>query len=70
MLDTVLILGGEVDSLLHPSVASVEAVGPCGIFESGIPDLPKPRRDFAASLYGSDLVVCGGNGLLAAQKVG
>jgi len=66
--DTVLILGGEVDSLLHPSVTSVEAFGPCGIFDSGIPDLPKPRRDFAASLYGSDLVVCGGNGLLSAQK--
>jgi len=66
--DTVLILGGEVDSLLHPSVASVEAYGPCGIFDSGIPDLPKPNRDFAASLYGSELVICGGNGLLSAQK--
>ena len=59
-----------MDSLLHPSVASVEAYGPCGIFDSGIPDLPKPNRDFAASLYGSELVICGGNGLLNAQKVG
>jgi len=66
--ETVLILGGEVDSLLHPGVASVEAFGPCGIFDSGIPDLPKPRRDFSAALYGSDLVVCGGYGLLGAQK--
>lgn len=66
--ETVLILGGEVDSYLHPSVASVEAFGPCGIFDSGIPDLPKPKRDFAAALYGSDLVICGGYSLLGAQK--
>jgi len=66
--DTVIILGGEVDSLLHPSVASVEAFGPCGIFPSGIPDLPEPRRDSSAALFGSDLVLCGGTGVLSAHK--
>lgn len=58
--DTVVILGGHVPSLLHPVTAEVETFGPCGIFESGLPPLPEPRREFAAAQLGSDIVYCGG----------
>lgn len=66
--ETVLLLGGEVDNLLHPAITSVEAVGACGPFDAGVPDLLKPRRDFAGALYGNELVVCGGYQFLGAQK--
>jgi len=66
--DTVLLLGGEVDDLLHPGVADVEAVSPCGVFESGVPDLPNPRRDSAAAWFGDKLIVCGGYTLLSPHK--
>jgi len=66
--DTVLLVGGEVNNYLHPAIANVEAVGPCGVFASGVPDLPKPRRDGAAAVLGNDLVVCGGYAFLGAIK--
>jgi len=66
--DTVLLVGGEVDNYLHPAIANVEAVGPCGVFSSGVPDLPKARRDGAAAVWGNELVVCGGHAFLSAIK--
>jgi hypothetical protein len=48
--DVTVILGGETDGLLSASVATVETFSPnCGIFESNIPPLPKPRRQAAAA---------------------
>ena len=67
--ETVLILGGEVRDVLHPSVASIQSFGPCGSFQSDIPPLPEPRREFAAALLGQDVVLCGGYGLFSPQKV-
>jgi hypothetical protein len=58
--DTALVLGGQVSSLLSPATTEVEAFGPCGIFNSGVPPLPEGRRDFGAALLGTDLVLCGG----------
>ena len=55
--------------LLHPSVASIQTFGPCGVFRSDIPPLPEPRREFAATLLGQDLVLCGGYGLFSPLKV-
>jgi len=66
--DTVLLVGGEVDSLLHPAIPTVEAVGPCGVFPSGLPDLPETRRDGAAALFGEQVVTCGGSALFGADK--
>merc|ERR1711868_158961 len=66
--ETVLILGGEVDNLLHHSVASVQSFGACGVFQSDIPPLPQPRREFAAAMLGEDLVLCGGYQLFSTQK--
>ena len=64
-----MLLGGEVDSLLHPSVATINSWGPCGVFTSDLPELPAPRREFAAAMLGEDLVICGGYGLFSVQKV-
>ena len=65
-----LLLGGEVDNLLHPAVATVNTWGRCGTFASDLPALPEPRREFGASLLGQDLVICGGYGLFSTQNVG
>ena len=46
-----------MDNLLHPSVASVQSYGACGVFQSDIPPLPQPRREFAAAMLGEDLVL-------------
>jgi len=66
--DSVLILGGEIDDLLHPSLAEVEAFGSCGMFESNVPDLPHEMRDDTATLFGDSVVVCGGYKLLGPSK--
>ena len=58
-----------MDNLLHPSVASVQSFGACGVFQSDIPSLPQPRREFAAAMLGEDLVLCGGYQLFSTQKV-
>jgi hypothetical protein len=43
--DVAVLLGGETDGLLSASVDTVETFSPdCGIFPSGLPPLPKPRR--------------------------
>ena len=41
--ETILLLGGEVDSFLHPAVDTVNTFGPCGVFNSDLPPLPTPR---------------------------
>jgi len=66
--DTIVILGGEVDNLLHPNTASIQTFGPCGVFQSDLPDLPEPRREFAAALHNDSLVVCGGYSFLQPLK--
>jgi len=66
--DTVLLIGGEIDNILHPAIADVEAVSACGVFQSDVPDLSKPRRDFGAARLGDDLIICGGSSLLGAHK--
>ena len=65
--DTLLLVGGEVDSLLHPSTADILAYGRCGLFSAGLPELPRPVRDTAAALLGTELVVCGGRQLAATK---
>jgi len=67
--ETILLLGGEVDSFLHPAVDTVNTFGPCGVFNSDLPPLPTPRREFAATLLGNDLIICGGYGLFSTDKV-
>jgi len=66
--EVVLLLGGEVDSLLHPAVGTINSWGPCGLFTSDLPELPTPRREFAAAMMGEDLVICGGYSFLNVQK--
>jgi len=66
--ETILLLGGEVDSFLHPAVDTVNTFGPCGVFNSDLPPLPTPRREFAATLLGNDLIICGGYGLFSTDK--
>ena len=58
-----------MDSLLHPAVGTINSCGPCGVFTSDLPELPTPRREFAAAMLGEDLVICGGYGFLNVQKV-
>ena len=49
-LDVAVILGGETDGLLSASVDTVETFSlSCGLFDSGIPPLPKPRRQAGAA---------------------
>jgi len=62
--ESVLILGGEVYSVLHPAIAEVESYGSCGFFDAGVPDLPKQLREFGSARIGNLLVVCGGYALL------
>jgi len=66
--DSVLILGGEINDLWHPSIAEVEAFGSCGMFESNVPDLPHEMRDDTATLFGDSVVVCGGYKVLGPSK--
>jgi len=58
--ESVLILGGEVEDVLHPALAEVESYGSCGLFESGVPELPKNLRETGAVVYGNKIVLCGG----------
>ena len=58
-----------MDSILHPGDATVQTFGPCGVFESDIPDLPEPRREFGACRHNDDIVVCGGYSFLQPLKV-
>ena len=60
-----MLLGGEVDSILHPATDTINAYGPCGVFQSDLPPLSRPRREFSATLLGDDLVICGGMELFA-----
>jgi len=66
--DSVLILGGEIDDLLHPSLDTVEALGSCGMFDSSVGNLPHAMRDEAATMYGDRVVICGGYKLLGPTK--
>jgi len=66
--DSVVMLGGEVDSILHPSIAEVESYGSCGLFESGLPDLPANAREFGAAMIGNKIIVCGGYALFGINK--
>ena len=63
--ETILLLGGEVDSILHPATDTINTYGACGVFQSDLPPLSKPRREFSATLLGDDLVICGGMQLLS-----
>ena len=67
--DTIVIIGGSVDSLLHPGDATVQTFGPCGVFQSDLPDLPEPRREFGACRHNDDILVCGGYSFLQPLKV-
>jgi len=66
--DSVLIIGGEVDSLLNPSIAQIEAYGSCGLFNPGVPDLPHTDREFGATRVNNLIVSCGGYGIFGAVK--
>ena len=37
------------------------------MFTSDLPELPAPRREFAAAMLGEDLVICGGWNALRAE---
>jgi len=66
--ESVLIIGGEVDSILHPSTAQIEGYGACGLFNPGVPDLPHTDREFGAARVNNLLVSCGGYGIFGAVK--
>lgn len=66
--ESTLILGGEIDDLIHPSISEVEAFGSCGMFEHGVPKLPHDMRDDAAVMYGNLAVICGGYHVFGPSK--